>query len=44
MIQGAGLGVAMGQAPEAVRREADLVAPAFEADGVASIIDEVLLG
>jgi hydroxymethylpyrimidine pyrophosphatase-like HAD family hydrolase len=44
MIQGAGLGVAMGQAPEAVREKADLVAPAFEADGVASIIDEVLLG
>ncbi|WP_169975219.1 Cof-type HAD-IIB family hydrolase [Tautonia rosea] len=44
MIEGAGLGVAMGQAPEAVRQAADLVAPTFEADGVASVIEEVLLG
>lgn len=43
MIRGAGLGVAMGQAPEAVRQVADLIAPEFEADGVASVIDEVLL-
>ncbi|RUL88853.1 HAD family hydrolase [Tautonia sociabilis] len=43
MIRGAGLGVAMGQAPEVVRLAADLVAPEFEADGVAAVIDEVLL-
>lgn len=43
MIEGAGLGIAMGQAPALVREAADLVAPTFEADGVSSIIDEVLL-
>jgi Cof subfamily protein (haloacid dehalogenase superfamily) len=43
MIRGAGLGIAMGQAPAPVREAADLVAPSFEADGVSAIIDEVLL-
>ncbi|QDV33256.1 HAD family hydrolase [Tautonia plasticadhaerens] len=43
MIRGAGLGVAMGQAPEVVREAADLVAPGFEDDGVAALIDGVLL-
>ena len=43
MIEYAGLGVAMGNAPDAVRRAADLVAPANDADGVAHIIDTCLL-
>lgn len=43
MIQFAGLGVAMGNAPDAVRRAADLVAPTNDADGVAHVIDTCLL-
>ena len=43
MIQYAGLGVAMGNAPDAVRRAADLVAPTNDADGVAHVIDTCLL-
>ena len=43
MIEYAGLGVAMGNAPDAVRRAADLVAPDNDADGVAHVIDTCLL-
>ena len=43
MIEGAAFGVAMGHAPEAVRRAADHVAPPFDDNGVAALIDEVLL-
>lgn len=43
MIEYAGLGVAMGNAPDAVRRAADLVAPTNDADGVAHVIDTCLL-
>ncbi len=43
MIEYAGLGVAMGNAPEPVRRAADLVAPSNDADGVAHVIDTCLL-
>ena len=43
MIRGAGLGVAMGHAQAAVRDVADLVVGTNEADGVAQLIDEVIL-
>lgn len=43
MIEYAGLGVAMGNAPDTVRRAADLVAPTNDADGVAHVIDTCLL-
>lgn len=43
MIEYAGLGVAMGNAPAAVRRAANLVAPANDADGVAHVIETCLL-
>ena len=43
MIEYAGLGVAMGNAPDPVRRAADLVAPTNDADGVAHVIDTCLL-
>ena len=43
MIEYAGLGVAMENAPDAVRRAADLVAPSNDADGVAHVIDTCLL-
>ena len=43
MIVGAGLGVAMGQAPAFVRESADLVTADHESDGLARLIDDVLL-
>ena len=43
MIEGAGLGVAMGHAPAEVRAVADLVVGDHDQDGVASLIQEVLL-
>lgn len=43
MILGAGLGVAMGHAPPAVRAAADLVTGDHDHDGVAELVDEVLL-
>ena len=43
MIQGAGLGVAMGHAPDAVREAADLVTGDHDNDGVAMLVDDVLL-
>jgi Cof subfamily protein (haloacid dehalogenase superfamily) len=43
MIAGAGFGVAMAHAPESVRAVADHVADDADHDGVARLIDEVLL-
>ncbi len=43
MIEGAGLGVAMGHAPEAVRAVADHITGDHDRDGVAMLVDEVLL-
>lgn len=44
MIAGAGLGVAMGHAPEAVLAAADHVTADHDEDGVARFVEEVLLG
>ena len=43
MIRAAGIGVAMGNAFEAVKEEADLVAPTCDEDGVARVIEELCL-
>ena len=43
MIEAAGLGVAMGNAPEAVRARADWVAPHVDDDGLAVAIERFLL-
>ncbi|HIK17732.1 MAG TPA: HAD family phosphatase [Leptolyngbyaceae cyanobacterium M33_DOE_097] len=43
MIQYAGIGVAMGNAPDGVKAVADWVAPAVELDGAAAAIEEFLL-
>ena len=43
MLQGAGLGVAMGHAPSAVLDAADLVTGDHDNDGVAMLVDDVLL-
>lgn len=43
MIVGAGLGVAMGHAPDSVRSAADLVTGDHDHDGVAMLVDNVLL-
>lgn len=43
MIQYAGTGVAMGNAPDAVKAEAQWVAPSVEVDGVAAAIEEFVL-
>lgn len=43
MFARAGLSVAMGQGPEAVRARADFVTAANDADGVAQAIDEIIL-
>ena len=42
MIEGAGIGVSMGNAPAHVRDAADLVVPANHADGLAILIDYLL--
>jgi HAD superfamily hydrolase (TIGR01484 family) len=44
MILGAGLGVAMGHAPPAVLAAADYVTGDHDNDGVAALVDRVLLG
>jgi 5-amino-6-(5-phospho-D-ribitylamino)uracil phosphatase len=44
MIKNAGLGVAMGHARLEVRSAADLVTGDHDEDGVAMLVDEVLLG
>lgn len=43
MLQAVGLGIAMGDAPEAVKAAADWVAPSVEADGVAVAVQKFLL-
>jgi len=43
MIVGAGLGVAMGHAPEVVKAAADHVTEDHDGDGVAAVVDEFLL-
>ena len=43
MIAGAGLGVAMGHAPESVRAVADLVTGDHDQDGVSMLVHDVLL-
>ena len=43
MIRYAGVGVAMGDAPDGVKAIADWVAPSVEVDGVASAIEQFLL-
>jgi hydroxymethylpyrimidine pyrophosphatase-like HAD family hydrolase len=43
MIQYAGLGVAMRHAPEALRREADYVAPGNDEDGLREVIERFIL-
>jgi Cof subfamily protein (haloacid dehalogenase superfamily) len=43
MLRGAGLGVAMGHAPEAVRAAADHVTADHHNDGVALLVDRILL-
>lgn len=43
MLQYAGIGVAMGNAPDLVKSEADWVAPDVEADGAARAIEEFIL-
>lgn len=42
MLRFAGVGIAMGHAPEAVRQAADRVAPPVEEDGLAQILEEIL--
>ena len=43
MIEFAGLGVAVGNAPEDVRIAADIVAPTNDDEGVAYVIEKYLL-
>ena len=44
MIKNAGLGVAMGHARAEVRRAADHITGDHDADGVAMLVEQVLLG
>jgi Cof subfamily protein (haloacid dehalogenase superfamily) len=44
MLEAAGLGVAMGNAPEGVRARADVVVPPVEDDGLAVAIERYVLG
>ncbi|TVQ76561.1 MAG: hypothetical protein EA380_08445 [Phycisphaeraceae bacterium] len=44
MIQGAALGIAMGNAIPAIREAADIIAPSNAEDGVAFAIDRILAG
>jgi Cof subfamily protein (haloacid dehalogenase superfamily) len=44
MIQHAGIGVAMGNAPDDVKRHANYVAPSISEDGVAEAIERFVLG
>jgi hydroxymethylpyrimidine pyrophosphatase-like HAD family hydrolase len=43
MIQAAGLGVAMGNAPRELRRAADYVAPSNDDDGLVEVIRRFVL-
>jgi hydroxymethylpyrimidine pyrophosphatase-like HAD family hydrolase len=42
MLEYAGLGVAMGNAPDALKAVADMVAPSNDEDGVAVVIEEIM--
>ena len=44
MLQTAGLGVAMGNAPDKVKRVADVVTASNEEDGVAIALEKYVLG
>lgn len=44
MLEWAGIGVAMGHAPDHVRAAADRVVPSAEEDGVAHLLDDLLAG
>lgn len=44
MLQGAGLGIAMGHAPEAVRAAADYVTEAHDNDGLAVVVEQLIRG
>ena len=44
LLQFAGTGVAMGNAPDAVKAAADLVAPSNAEDGLAVVLDSLLQG
>ena len=44
MIRKAGVGVAMGSAPDEVKREAKLIAPTNDEEGVAWVLEELGLG
>lgn len=44
MIEYAGLGVAMGNAPQAIKDKADLLALSNKEDGVADVIERIVLG
>jgi hydroxymethylpyrimidine pyrophosphatase-like HAD family hydrolase len=44
MIQAAGLGVAMGNALESVKRAADRIAPPHDEEGLAVVVDWLLNG
>ncbi len=43
MLRWAGLGIAMGNAPESVQAAADLIAPSFSEDGAAWVMERFLL-
>ncbi len=43
MIRYAGLGVAMGNAPDAIKKEANYIAPTNDENGVAHVIDKFML-
>lgn len=43
MIEYAGLGIAMGNAEEAVKKAADYIAPAHDADGVGKVLEKFIL-
>jgi len=43
MLKIAGMSIAMGNAPDEVKREADYVAPTVEEEGLAVAIDEYIL-
>ena len=44
MLEYAGLGVAMGNAQEAVKESADYIAPTNDEEGVAQVVEQVILG
>ena len=44
MIQAAGIGVAVGNASQAAKDAADIVAPPQSEDGAAQVIERIILG